>query len=303
MTSEKILQHIGEIIATSSDDISVIKCVNCGFIHQYPLPNVNEREKYYIKSYFQETKTDYFKKQKEDLEYLKTDYFYKENIFRKNVVELPLKILDIGAGSGLFLKYFQDKGWKIKGIEPNEQICEITNNELNINLDSCTFDNFLKTNDEKFSVVHLSFVLEHVINPISMLNSIYESLLIPNGIICVEVPNDFNPLQETIFSMLNNNWWVCRDHINYFNVDSLNQLLEKCGFKVFNIKVSFPIEFFVLMGDNYIFEPELGRSSHLRRVNFEKNLNHYNKKFKNKLYEKFIELKIGRDLSIFGRRD
>lgn len=302
MIKNRKSEHEGKIIGISKDGIKIIDCKNCRFFHQIPIPDTLERAEYYEKQYFQEIKTDYFEKQKEDLEFYKMGFLKKEVFLRNHLNLLPLKILDIGAGSTLFLNYFRDSGWEIKGIEPNRLIYDLVKSEFNIDLIPCTFERFLEINKDKFSAIHLSFVLEHVINPIWMLEKIYNNLLIENGIICIEVPNDFNPLQLVVYSKINNNWWIDKDHINYFTPKTLKKLLEHTGFEVMHTYATFPLEFFILMGDDYITSPELGRASHLRRVEFEKNLELSNKKLKEELYNKFLELDIGRSIIMFGRR-
>ncbi len=63
-----------------------------------------------------------------------------------------------------------------------------------------------------------------------------------------------------------------KDHINYFNIESLRRLLKKVGFEIIHSEVIFLMEFFTLMGDDYVNDPNKGRISHLRRVNFKLNL-------------------------------
>lgn len=296
-------EHSGKVIGISKEGIKIINCLNCGFYHQNPLPEAIEREVYYEKKYFQEIKSDYFKKQKEDLDYLEITYSEKEEILTNNLSSLPKKILDIGAGSGLFLNFFHEKGWDISGIEPNSMICSLVKEELNIDLISCTFERYLEMNKELSSVVHLAYVLEHLIDPTSMLKKIYKNLLLSNGLICIEVPNDFNPLQQIVYSKIKNNWWIAKDHINYFTPTTLKKLLEHIGFNVFHLNVSFPLEIFILMGDDYVTNPDLGRQSHLRRVNIEKNLYLYNKDLKRELYNMFLKLGLGRTITIYGRKN
>ncbi len=303
MKSNNIYEHNGKTIGISKEGIKIINCSNCGFYHQKPLPEVIERERYYEKEYFQETKSDYFEKQKEDLHFLTTVYIEKEEILANNISPLPKKILDIGAGSGFFLNFLREKGWDISGIEPNEMVCNLVKEELKIDLKSCSFEKFMEINKESFSVVHLSYILEHIIDPTSMLKKIYNDLLLSNGLLYIEVPNDFNPLQQIVYSKIKNNWWIVKDHINYFTPITLRKLLEQIGFNVLHLGVSFPLEFFILMGDDYITDSNLGRPSHLRRINFEKNLDLFNKNLKKELYKKFLELRIGRAITIIGRKN
>ena len=130
-------------------------------------------------------------------------------------------------------------------------------------------------------------------------------ILKPNGIICVEVPNDFNELQETLVKQQNKeSWWISTpDHINYFNVHSLKQLFEKNKYDVILTESSFPVELFPLMGEDYIGNPDIGKQIHKKRINFEKELINSNKnQLKRKIYQKLIEIGIGRSIIMYAAK-
>lgn len=295
--------HYGDTVISTNENIKIINCNKCNYFHQYPLPDENERKRYYQDKYFQEIKADYFEKEKKDLKYNVSRYSEKEEILRKNLNSETLSILDIGAGSGFFLNYFYEKGWEAYGVEPNKVICELAEKEFNIDMFCGTINDFMHVNDRKFSAVHLSYVLEHLVNPSELLNELHRNILSSRGLICVEVPNDFNPLQEIVYSKIQKPWWIAKDHINYFNLTSLKGLLIKCGFDIIESSVTFPMEFFILMGDDYVSNPDIGNESHIRRVKFELNLKNYNKSLKSKLYESFKDLGIGRSIIIYGRKN
>ena len=57
-------------------------------------------------------------------------------------------------------------------------------------------------------------------------------MLEPGGVLCVNVPNDFSPLQVAarVASGLPE-WWVSpKRHLNYFDFDSLSDLLARLEF-------------------------------------------------------------------------
>ena len=65
-------------------------------------------------------------------------------------------------------------------------------------------------------------------------------------------------------------WWVFPpNHINYFSHDSLQELLRGCGYKIIHWTSSFPLDMFLLFGDQYVGNPKLGRECHNKRVKFE----------------------------------
>jgi len=64
-------------------------------------------------------------------------------------------------------------------------------------------------------------------------------------------------------------WIALPDHINYFNRKSLETLLKNTGWKVLHGESSFPMEMFLLMGDDYIENPPVGKSSFQKVVQME----------------------------------
>ncbi len=67
----------------------------------------------------------------------------------------------------------------------------------------------------------------------------------------------------------NDDWWVDKSHVNYFNYESLFWLLDKHGFEIQQVYATYPMEMFLLQGDNYIGNKKLGRQVHARRKKFE----------------------------------
>src|SRR5690606_19118293 len=118
-------------------------------------------------------------------------------------------------------------------------------------------------NPSRFDAVVLLNVLEHVPDPVNTVQ-LCRSLLNPDGILCVRVPNDFTPLQQAAeLQTKKQSWWVAApDHINYFNFKSLRRLFEGLGFDVAYQQGDFPMEMFLLMGDDYVGNHEVGKKCH-----------------------------------------
>ncbi|MGI0060763.1 MAG: class I SAM-dependent methyltransferase, partial [Nitrosotalea sp.] len=106
----------------------------------------------------------------------------------------------------------------------------------------------LHTSD-KFDEIHSKFLLEHVIDPLGICKSCF-NLLNKGGVMCFEVPNDFNVLQNTVIKTMKKPfYWVAPpEHVNYFTPKSLTNLLRKAGFKIFYVESTFPLELFLLFG-------------------------------------------------------
>jgi SAM-dependent methyltransferase len=150
----------------------------------------------------------------------------------------------------------------------------------------------------------MSQVLEHLPDPAGIL-ALARKLLLPDGLLCVVAPNDYNPVQKALREVCGfEPWWVAPPHhINYFSHDSLSRLLEESGFEIVLHTATFPIDMFLLMGDNYVDDDALGRECHKKRMIFEKNLARAGKsKLKSELYSAFADLGLGRQIQITARK-
>ena len=150
-------------------------------------------------------------------------------------------------------------------------------------------------------------------DPISVLKKSY-SLLKRGGIIVVEVPNDFNLLQKLVQKELKKKeYWITLssnsknsgtlDHLNYFNFSSISDLIKRAGFKIIIKESTFPLELFLLMGQDYVKNPKIGKKIHLERIQFEKNfVKRKEIELKRTIYQKLAEIGIGRTAIIYAKK-
>lgn len=272
--------------------MKVINCKKCGYIHISPLPTQNELDKYYKNDFEVSTPSpNLIDKRDSFMTYIGSDCSDK-------------RILDIGAWNGDFLELFKDIGWKCVGIEPSKQKRKLLEEKC-ITVFSDVFNNLNYSDLGLFDAINLSFVLEHVLRPKKMLQVIFDKLLKPGGIICVEVPNDFNPLQKAVTQSYDMPlYWLNKCHVNYFDVSSIERIITDIGYKVLLKEGSFPMEFFILSGDNYINNDKVGRQIHERRCMFESNLEKSQLNYlKRKLYQLFASIGIGRSIMIFAQKE
>jgi len=147
-------------------------------------------------------------------------------------------------------------------------------------------------------------VLEHITDPQQFLMLAYE-ILKPEGLICVTVPNDYNSLQEVVVTYLKKDpWWVVpKEHVNYFDCKSLSKLMKKVGFKTIYTTSSFPLELFILMGEDYIGNSKIGREIHNKRKKFDRAMEKSgNTNLKRKIYNKLSEIGLGREITVIGKK-
>ena len=299
---KKWKNHRGQIL-DSKNGFDVIECEVCEFKHIIPIPTKQELKNIYRDEYYTREKPFYLKRTYEDLEWWNLIYADRYDTFEKNLPSDRRSILDIGTGPGFFLLYGKKRGWSVLGIEPSKQAAEHAKS-LGIKVIEEFMDCSLANKLDKFDVIHMSEVLEHVPDPTEMIK-ITHDLLKPGGLLCVSAPNDYNPFQKVLREICRYKpWWVAPPyHINYFNFESLEKLVKKNGFKLILKEATFPIDIFLLMGDSYIGNDSLGRECHKKRKQFELLLNRggYND-LKRKLYRYFAEVGMGRVVVLYGKK-
>jgi len=111
----------------------------------------------------------------------------------------------------------------------------------------------------KWDIINLSFVLEHVLNPLEILDQC-KGRLATGGVVIVESPWDFSPLQQGIRKGGEQAWWVSSpDHVNYFTKQSAMKLMGRVGVGDFitpfngDVRASstYPVELFIASGLDY----------------------------------------------------
>ena len=294
--------HEGEVL-DQIGKYKIIDCKFCGFIHINPLPTEEELSIIYREEYYSKEKPDYIEKYKEDLEWWNLIYNYRYDLYESYFNANKSKILDIGSGPGHFLKIGKIRGWGSKGLEPNIDAAKYSKS-IGLDIIEEFYTKEISEKIGKFEIINLGEVLEHLRDPLSFILQLKNNLN-KNGILSIIVPNDFNPFQIILNKSYNYKpWWLAPPyHINYFTFNSLSKLLEKAGFSIVHKEATFPIDLFLLMGENYIENSKLGREAHYKRMEFEKKiLNSGNDKLLRNLYQKMAELNIGREIFICAKK-
>lgn len=133
------------------------------------------------------------------------------------------RLLDIGAGSGILVEEAIKGGFDASGIEPSSWLQKkATEHSLPVVLG--TFPNADCTGP--YDVITIIDVIEHVNNPLHLLQEAHKALA-PDGIIIVVTPN----VGSIVASMLRFKWWHFRiAHIGYFNKKNLDLALTTSKF-------------------------------------------------------------------------
>ena len=294
-------RHAG-VAVDMIDGFSVIECDPCRFKHLVPIPTPGELAHAYRHDYYSTEKPLYIERHIEDLEWWNLVYAERYDLFERLLPASRRRLLDIGSGPGYFLLHGRERGWTVRGIEPSSQAAAHSRG-LGLDIVEAFFDDRLAPTLDGYDVVHMNEVLEHVPDPRQVLR-LASCVLASGGLISVMVPNDYNPFQTALRDACAfEPWWVAPPHhINYFDVDSIQRLLNE-EFEVVSVETTFPIDLFLLMGDNYVGNDALGRACHARRKRFEIALARAGKSaLKQELYRSLAKLGVGRDVVVVARK-
>jgi 2-polyprenyl-3-methyl-5-hydroxy-6-metoxy-1,4-benzoquinol methylase len=282
--------HSGKLI-DEAGNYKVIACKQCGFKHLDPIPSEDDLIEFYSKQYFTSHKPDYINTDNNEEAFLRIAFEERHRNFQ--IGTKRISILDIGCGSGQFLNFLKEKGYKTYGVEPSLYASDIAKSNGH-DVFTGSIDDFVQNCSKKFDVISLKNVLEHIRNPIEVIEYCKE-LMHKDSILFIEVPNDYSLEQICGVKLLNSTKkWICiPDHINYFNFKLLGRLLERNGLKVTARYTSFPMYLFHFLGYNFSKNPNKGRKLHQLQMNFELKSND---RLRRMIYKFLSFLHIGRTI-------
>ena len=288
--------HFGKLLFNQSK-VKVIDCINCNYAHLAPFPTSVAD---YKRDYYDNFKINYIDHQKKNINWWKEAYKKRYNLF-ENLLGYKGKILDIGCGPGFFLLEGKKKGWEVLGIEPSIKAAKYANS-IGVKTITSSFDENIIKKLKKFDVVTIDQAIEHIYEPKETIKLI-KKILNPKGLVMITAANDFSKFQEIATKGFGlKKWWVVpKEHINYFSHKSLQKLLVSNNFKIELLSSTFPIDIFLLFGENYIKNPKKGPIVHSKRKKFEFLLDKFYPGLKEDIYKKLSELGIGREIKIIGR--
>jgi 2-polyprenyl-3-methyl-5-hydroxy-6-metoxy-1,4-benzoquinol methylase len=140
------------------------------------------------------------------------------------------EILDFGCGRGGFIKLTQEVSKRSVGLELNK-INRKYINDIGV---QCV-NHLSELKDEKFDVITLNHVFEHLNDPINILKEL-QSHLKSNGVIIIEVPHARDLLLETFNLESFKNFTFWSDHLILHTKKSLESFTKNSGLQVRKIE-------------------------------------------------------------------
>lgn len=205
----------------TGERFSIVNCKKCGFKFTNPRPGASEIGRYYESEDYishSDTKAGIINK----IYHVVKKRAIQQKIRLIERLNPPTKdILDIGCGTGAFLKGIKDAGWNATGVEPSEKARDYCSEMHKLT----AFDeSFLKKTKENYSVITMWHVLEHVHDLNGRIAEINQ-LLRPGGYAIIAVPN-YKSADATKYGQ----YWAAYDvprHLYHFSADTIKSLFKK----------------------------------------------------------------------------
>ena len=233
--------------SVSGEEFQLLYNNDFEMLETYPQPSLDKLPEYY-KSEDYISHTDSKRNIFEFVYHHVKSIALKHKIKRINkCVTTDKSLLDVGCGTGDFLKAALEDHWKISGIEPNLKARTIANKKTNnVVFDT---DQLFKFQPESFDVITLWHVLEHLPD-LEKHFKVFKSLLKEHGTLIIAVPN-FHSYDAKYY----NSYWAAYDvprHLWHFSKQAISKLAENEFMKVVNISpMIFDAYYVSLLSEKY----------------------------------------------------
>jgi SAM-dependent methyltransferase len=136
------------------------------------------------------------------------------------------RLLEIGCGNGHFLRAARDAGFQIQGMDVSAHSCKVANQRLGGEFVFCGNAENLQPPAEPYDVCALFDVIEHVRNPVKLLERV-RAFLKPEGVLFLCTPS----LDSWSARVMRKRWSEFKtEHLTYFGVETIRNLLAKTGY-------------------------------------------------------------------------
>lgn len=231
------LKGCKDILYRCSGEWTLLECIHCQVVYTVPILNEGNLLEYYPADYspynilltgLRERTISGFLRKAAMLP-------YKVRFGSPECVQQPFgeaRLLEVGCGSGEFLKSMTRLGWKCWGLDvsplavkqakksaPDAVIIQSTLTEVVF--------------EEPLDVIAMFNVLEHLPDPVESLHKCFE-ILAPGGKLLIGIPN-VGSYEAKLFGR----YWRGLDiprHLFHFRESELRRLIEACGFTVLKVR-------------------------------------------------------------------
>ncbi len=204
----------------TKEDFKIVKCESCGFHFTNPIPSESIIGHYYKSE-------NYISHSSSKAGLINRAYNVVRNITLKNKVKLISRLsngkdlLEIGSGTGHFLKASLNAGFNVQGLEPDEDARLFAKNQFGLVLQS--LDEITEIESNSKDVITMWHVLEHVYH-LKRDVAEFVRVLKNDGVLIIAVPN-MNSWDAKHYG----SFWAAYDvprHLYHFQESTIKKMFE-----------------------------------------------------------------------------
>ena len=202
------------------DGRRIEQCPGCGLSRLFPLPSPRELSDFYHSGYYN------FNRHSEEGK----GYYWAR---RLKSFQPKGRFLDIGCATGFFLNGVKKNcGWEVFGQETGKEAAAYARKTLGLDVRGVPLEKAGFPGDF-FDFIHFNNVLEHVLDPDSMLNEAGR-ILKPGGRLFLSIPNgEVNRrIFKNYYDLLGQRGASTDGHLYFFTHRSLSLLARKAGLRI-----------------------------------------------------------------------
>lgn len=199
---------------------TIYKCKKCGFLQCLEVNNILSYYEELVDVKYEQSRRERSIQMKMLLEKIKK----KIENFRSE-----MRLLDIGAGSGILVEEALKMNFQAEGIEPSKWLCE-TAGKYHLPVYNITIQNqAIKRNH--YDIITMIDVIEHVAEPYHLLVNA-KNCMKKDGLLVIVTPN----VKSLVAMLLGWKWWHFRiAHVGYYSFNTIKLLLKRAGFEILSV--------------------------------------------------------------------
>jgi 2-polyprenyl-3-methyl-5-hydroxy-6-metoxy-1,4-benzoquinol methylase len=227
--------------SVSKESFSIVRCKSCGFHFTNPIPDESKIGSYYkSESYVSHSSSK--RGLINRIYHWVRWYSLKRKVALINSLSKEKSVLDIGAGTGHFLKEAKSAGWNVTGLEPDVDARSLAKSVNNIDLleQRALYD----LSSASYDIITMWHVLEHVYHLRKDVGRITD-LVKPGGALVIAVPN-MNSYDAKFYK----EYWAAYDlpiHLYHFTKQDVVNLFGQFNFELVESRPMMFDSFYVSM--------------------------------------------------------
>jgi len=202
---------------------SLYQCSNCGTSFVDPIPDSKALARYYGEDYYGAGEGKFLGFIEKVVRLFR---YLRARAVRRFI---PAgRVLDVGCGRGLMLKFLKSWGYEVDGIELDTVAAVRAKKNLNQDI-FLSMDQAAQLLPQKYQAICFWHSLEHLPRPGKALMT-SELLLVPGGLLVISAPH-----MESLQSRLSSRSWLHLDlprHLVHFDMNRLARFLQARGYQL-----------------------------------------------------------------------